>query len=89
MHELRFVSVVVVLGSSPYVYFGMVDADGVVFDDSGVPDRFVLKGAYRTKIGDNEATEAHDSPYPIKGEYLIVRLSEIKTINLTWIGVAH
>ncbi len=86
MSTVQFLAAVVPLGGTPFLYYGILD--DVIFDDSGIPDRFILRDARRRKIGDNEGSSiAQQEPfYKIKGDLLIIRLAEATTLNLSWFG---
>jgi Family of unknown function (DUF6338) len=87
MSAVKLLTAVVPLGDVPYLYCGLLKK--VWFDSNGIPDRFVLTGARRRKIDDNEegAGGNVDRFYLIKGDSFIIRLSEATTLNLLWVGL--
>lgn len=74
--DAKLFAAVVVLGSTPYLYVGLLIE--TKYDETGVPDRFLLSGAHRRKLDGNEDF------FEIKSEQFILRMSEILTINLWW-----
>lgn len=79
---VRLFSVVVTHGSVPYLYFGRLEDDGIVFDESGNPSRFKMIEAHRRRLDDE------DGPFvSIEGDHLIIQLEEIKTLNFWFYGI--
>jgi hypothetical protein len=92
-----YVSVVLELGGRPFLYVGiLVD---YYFDRSGNLDRLLLSSAVRRDFSQDRA---HSSPedtdppqsgtgeerfYAIDGDYLVVRYSDIKNLNIKYLYV--
>ncbi|MGH7579203.1 MAG: hypothetical protein ACREM9_03460, partial [Gemmatimonadales bacterium] len=85
-----YCSVVVDHASGSYLYRGIVS--DFTFDRDGALDTIVLMDAHRRRLTDDRAEEAslpHVGPsepderyYEIRGDFLVLRSSEIRTLNL-------
>ena len=83
------IAAVVELKERSYLYLGFyVDS---FYDASGNLDRILLDGAKRRELSRDPEGEVDDMShlastryYPIKGNYLLLRMSEVKTLNLTY-----
>ncbi|MEO6808306.1 MAG: hypothetical protein ABI353_04255 [Isosphaeraceae bacterium] len=62
-----------------YLYIGVL-AD-YSFDPTGNLDKLVITDAVRRKLTDDDASDY----YPIKGYYLVLKMSEIKTLNIDYL----
>jgi len=85
---------VVELGGTAYLFIGVLD--DIHWAEGGSPDRFILSGAIRRRLEDDEnpaeavqgdgqeAEEGDDESryYSILGDNLIIRASEAKTLNI-------
>ncbi len=91
-HEDRsgtLIAAVVDLKDKSYLYLGIyVDS---FWDGSGNLDRILLEGAKRRELSSDtpEGPQdfshlASDNYYPIKGNFFILRMSEIKTLNVAY-----
>ena len=87
--EGTLVAAIVDLKDNSYLYLGVyVDS---FWDSAGNLDRMLLQGAKRRKLS-NDAVEDDDNYshlgsqryYPIKGNFFILRMSEVKTINVAY-----
>jgi hypothetical protein len=81
-----YLSAVVQHGQTDYLYTGFV-VDWF-FDKDGALDRVILDKAMRRKLENDKTTETDDQEYySIKGNYLILRYSQLCTINLQYLLV--
>lgn len=76
-----FVGTVVNVGSESYLYTGVLR--NVYPDDDGNPDRYELVSASRRPLRDD-----HGQHYDILGNVLILRASEITTLNVYMVSLA-
>lgn len=85
-----YLSAVVEMGGSAYLFRGIV-AD-FSYDSDGQLDRILLRAAHRRKLSDDRTSA--DPPrsdeeryYDIRGDFLVLRYSEIKTLNLDYFEI--
>jgi hypothetical protein len=84
-----YLAAVIEQGATPYLYRGIVK--GFYFDRNGCLDRIVLILAHRRRLQDDRDPGIDHRPvsderyYDIAGHVLILRYSEIKTVNLEYI----
>lgn len=92
-----YASAVVELGKEAFLYWGIVE--DFAFDESGELDRFVLSLAHRRRLANDRSPEEmravtdFDSAgalpidgrfYEVRGDFLIIRYSDIRTLNLDY-----
>ncbi|SFJ27482.1 DUF6338 family protein [Planctomicrobium piriforme] len=80
----RLCATVLSIGSTPYLYFGFLEDDGVMWKDDGHPDRFALRSASRKRIDGNG-----DHEEKVPGQLLIIRASEAKTLCIWWVELSN
>jgi hypothetical protein len=90
-----YCSVVVDHASGSYLYRGIVS--DFTFDREGALDTIVLMDAHRRRLTDDRAEEDHrpqvgpsepdERYYEIRGDFLILRSTEIRTLNLDYFAV--
>lgn len=85
-----YLSAVVELGGSAYLFRGIV-AD-FSYDSDGQLDRILLRAAHRRKLSDDRSSSDPtrsdaDRYYDVRGDFLVLRYSEIKTLNLDYFEI--
>jgi hypothetical protein len=90
-----YLSAVVDHASGSYLYRGIVS--DFTFDREGALDTIVLMDAHRRRLTDDRAEEDHrpqvgpsepdERYYEIRGDFLILRSTEIRTLNLDYFAV--
>jgi hypothetical protein len=90
-----YCSAVVDHASGSYLYRGIVS--DFTFDREGALDTIVLMDAHRRRLTDDRAEEDHrpqvgpsepdERYYEIRGDFLILRSTEIRTLNLDYFAV--
>jgi hypothetical protein len=79
------------MDKTAYLYTGVLDE--CFFAPDGTLDRLVLEMAMRRPFsGDKESTDEtteqkYERFYKITGDYLVLRYSEIKTLNIEFVRV--
>lgn len=92
--DFIFVSVVIEQGGGPILYWG--DLTDFFFDTNGALESIVLQSAQRRRFNSDEdrqeggaATPVDDERfYPIRGDYLVIRYADVKTLNLEYLRIA-
>jgi hypothetical protein len=90
-----YLSAVVDHGSGSYLYRGIVS--DFTFDRDGALDTIVLADAHRRNLADDRVeagppagvgpSEPDERYYEIRGDFLILRYSELRTLNLDYFAV--
>ena len=90
-----YLSAVVDHGAGSYLYRGIVS--DFTFDRDGALDTIVLADAHRRSLADDRAesgppagvgpSEPDERYYEIRGDFLILRYSELRTLNLDYFAV--
>lgn len=91
--DFVFVSVVIEQGDGPILYWGTLS--DFFFDANGVLESIVLEDAQRRRLNSEEddvdsdaATPVNDDRfYPIRGNYLVIRYADVKTLNLEYLRI--
>jgi hypothetical protein len=82
------VAAVVEMKDASFLYKGVLIA--FYYDEAGRLDRMLIEETQRRKLtADNKAENAGEAPaeryYSIRGHYLVLRLTEIKTLNIDYV----
>jgi len=91
--EATIIAAVVDGKDASYLYIGtLVD---FFFDAGGELDRVLLEAVKRRRLGADDAPREPDGGlkdqerfYPVKGRFFVLRLSEVKTINIDYLTTA-
>lgn len=86
-----FASAVVEQGETAYLFWGIVSK--FYFNKSGDLDRILLAETYRRPLSeDRKPEEPHEFGsskfYPIEGDYFVLFLSQVKTLNIEYFALA-
>lgn len=76
-------SMIVVVGGHVLLYVGRMEEEGIIWNDDGNPDRFVLKGAMRRPLEKDDSEGA--GFYKIDGDLLVIKASDTVTFNVWWV----
>lgn len=85
-----YLSAVVEMGGSAYLFRGIV-AD-FSYDSDGQLDRILLRAAHRRRLDDDRSSTDpvrgdEERYYDIRGDFLVLRYSELKTLNLDYFEI--